>query len=194
MRFFLHTLLEQVYLSWEDELPWKRGRSGGAPTRSRSLDLYTRLAPDQGRPENECGLVSVQEDLFQRYLREIDQAEALRRDRRLVEFLGRWRRCPGLPVLLKLLPRGARLQLIACEWTSEGTCFDVYLADSPRLVYLNPLLLALFPWREIDGVKRLLMPFTGATRRVGDLLMWALEARLWGAEEEVPVYTYDLEY
>lgn len=194
LRFFLHTLLKQIYLSWENELPWKRVRPDGLPTRTRSLDLYTQLAPDQGHPENECGLVPVQEDLFRRYLREIDRAAALHHDRQLVEFLGRWRRCPGLPVLLKLLPRGARLHLIACEWTSEGTCFDVYLVGSPRLVYLNPLLLVLFPWREIDGVKRLLMPFTGATRWVGELLVWTLEARLWGAGEEVPIYTYDLEY
>lgn len=118
-------------------------------------------------------------------MREVDAAFAEQADLHLVAYAR----------LLTLLPREARLHLVACEWTEEGQFFDVYRAFGPRepLIYLNPSLTSLLPWRQIDGQPRLLVPVPGTTSEASEWLTQAIAVRVWGPDH-APVYAYDLSY
>lgn len=193
MRYFWHEVFHQISIHLQDELIWRHTLPDGTPTRSRNLHCYARQFPDQGHPECECGLIPVQEAMFQCFLREVEEVFAAQADPQLVAYAQRIASTPSLPQLLTLLPRWAKLHLVACEWTAEGTCFDVYRVVGPDdpLLYLNPHLTALLPWREIDGQPRLLAPGEGTTSEASAWLVQALAVRLWGTDH-APTYAYDL--
>lgn len=195
MRYFWHRVLQQVYIHLQDELLWQWRELDGSLTRWLNLHCYVRQFPDQGHPERECGLVPVQEAMFLGYLLEVDAAFAERADPHLVAYTRRIARYPSLPQLLKLLPRWAKLHLVACEWSEEGTLFDVYRVSGPcdPLFYLNPSLIPLLPWREIDGIPRLLVPGPCTSAEASEWLTRAIAVRLWGADN-APLYAYELAY
>lgn len=181
--YFWHCVLQQIYLHLSDELIWHHTLPGGTPTRSRNLHCLARQFPDQGHPESECGLIPVQEAMFQCFLREVDVAFAEQADPHLVAYAR----------LLTLLPRGTRLHVVACEWTEEGQFFDVYRVSESGgpWVYLNPSLTSILPWREIDGQPRLLVPLAGTPSEGSAWLVQALAVRLWGTNY-APTSAYEL--
>lgn len=64
MRFFLHEALRQISIHLQDELLGHQTLPDGSSTRYRNLHCLARQFPDQGHPEQECGLIPVQEALF----------------------------------------------------------------------------------------------------------------------------------
>ena len=104
-------------------------------------------------------------------------------------------RSPALAHLQALLPPGATLLLVDCPGAPSGSqCFDVYLdsASGAKLIYLNPLLVPLFPTCQLDGATRILVPFSGKTWHGGTLLVRALAVRVWGEQAEA-TYPFELE-
>lgn len=185
MRFFWHDVLRQISIHVSDELIWHHTLPDGSATRYRNLHCLARQFPDQGHPAQECGLIPVQEAMFESYLHEVDIGFAEQADPHLVAYAQ----------LLSLLPCEARLHLIACEWTKEGQFFDVYRVLGPEepMVYLNPSLASILPWREIDGQPRLLVPAPGTSSEASAWLTQAIAVRVWGPDH-APVYAYDLSY
>ncbi len=194
MRFYIHRVLQQIYASLADPPVWKGTRPDGAVSRHRCLHLYARLAPDQGRPVHECGLIPVYEAMVTAYLTEIEPGQAHRYDPGLVDYLFRLCTCPALPTLQRLLSPGARLHLVDYGPSEDGRAFDVYLvpASSTRILYLNPLLASLLPVQQREGTARLLAPLSGEAVHSGMLLAQAIAARVWGERETAPPFVFEI--
>ncbi len=167
----------------------------GSPTRFLNLHMYARHAPEQGYPENECGLVPVQEAMFTAFMKEVSLQEAAQADLHLVQYVQRIAAYPSLPRLLSYMPCWTKLLLRECNDTHSSHLFDVYRVQGPeeKLICITPLLAPLFECREYDGRIRLLVPLRGTSQEAGAWLVQAIEVRLWGTREHAPAYAYKVE-
>lgn len=197
LRFFRHEVLQQVYALVQPtpDLPWHTASPDGSPTRFLNLHMYARTAPDQGHPESECGLLAVQEAMFTAYLKEVPLREAALADLHLVEYAQRIAGYSLLPQVLALMPRWTKLFLMECDLTDSYHLFDVYRVQGPKekLVCLTPLLTPLFESKDYEGRPHLLVPLRGTYQEAGDVLVQALEIRLWGTRDHAPTYAYEVE-
>jgi hypothetical protein len=199
LRFYLHVMLQQIYVSFGQQQPeWRSTLPDGSRAPTRCVHLYARLAPDQGIPALECGQIPVYEAMFQAYLKEIPAEQAHRIDSSLVEYCVRAQMYPALHMLQTLLSPGAQLHLVDCGATEDGCrLFDVYLvpaASNAKFVYLNPVLTQFFPTRMLDGGQRILVPFSLDAFSGGVLLAYALAARVWGEREVAPAFAFEVAY
>lgn len=196
LRFFHHEVLQQVYALVQPtpDLQWRTIYPNGAPTRFLNLHLYTRQAPDLGRPENECGLVPVQEAMFTAFMKEISLQQAARADLHLVQYVQRIAAYPSLPHVLSQMPCWAKLLLVECNATDTYHLFDVYRVQEPKekLVCLTSLLAQMFECKNYGGQPRVIVPLRGTSQEAGSLLVQAIEIRLWGTREHAPTYAYEV--
>lgn len=194
MRCFYHLALQQIYILAQTELVWKRTYPDGSPTRFRNLHLWARQAPDLDHPEQECGLVPVQEAMFRGYMEEISLEEAFQADKRLVAYGQRIAAYPSLPQVLTHFPPWSKLYLVECEYTDRHHLFDVYRMEGEHqtLIYLTPLLTPIIPSQEFDGRLRLRVPIATHHEAAGAWLVWAIQVRLWGSVQHAPAYTYEV--
>lgn len=197
LRFFFHVVLHQVYALVQptSALEWRTIYPDGSPTRFANLHMYARLAPNQGKPETECGIVPVQEAMFTSFMREIPLQEAAQADLHLVQYAQRIAECPSLPRLLSQIPRWTKLFLVECCSTDSGYLFDVYRVQGPeeKMVYLTPLLASALPSCEFEERPCLLVPFRGYTyQEAGSFLVQAIEVCLWGTRAHAPAYAYEV--
>lgn len=197
LRFFFHSALQQVYALVQStpDLQWHAAYPDGARTRFLNLHMYARQAVDAGYPENECGLVPVQEAMFTALMKEVSLQQAAQADLRLVQYTQRIAAYPLLPQVLSHMPRWTKLFLMECDYTDSHHLFDVYRVQEPEeeLVYLTPLLAQMFECQEYDGRPRLLVPLRGTYQEAGAWLVQAIEVRLWGERAHAPAYAYEVE-
>ncbi|HEU5381610.1 MAG TPA: hypothetical protein VFV38_39820 [Ktedonobacteraceae bacterium] len=198
MHFYLHIVLRQIYVCLSRQPEWVSTLPNGSRAPSRCTHMYARLAPDQGQPARECGPIPVFEAMFQTFLKEVSPEQAHQVDPSLVEYSVRAQSYPSLHTLQLLVSPGAQLHLVDCGQT-EDRCllFDVYLVPAvshAKFVYLNPMLVHLFPTRILDGVRRVLVPFPREEFVGGILLAHALAARIWGEQERAPAFTFEIAY
>lgn len=195
MRFFQHTiLLKQVYISGEDYLVWRWTMPDRTPTRTCNIHLYCRLAPDQAKPEQECGIEPLSFEVFQAFLEEISFQQAYRHDPRLVDYVSRLVAYPNLPLILRQIPRRSLLRLVSSATSPTEEFFEVFLVATPETALsaplpLNPLLEPLLPWKEIGGTKYLAVPCPNHLGLASRVLILALERCLYGVHTS-PVYSY----
>lgn len=92
--------------------------------------------------------------------------------------------------VLRLLPKGSSLSLVACASTPTDELFDVYRhVPGQRLMYLNPLLEDLLPMKEINGVRHVAVPCSTDLCLASRMLVLALERCLWGIHAS-PSFNY----
>lgn len=196
MLYFQHILSGEVLVSTPDHLVWRWTHPNHTPTRTRSVHLWTRQAPDQGHPEQECALEAISHVHLATFLEEISFRQAYHLDPHLVEYIGRVGVYPRLPTVLRQLPPGSYLRLVACACSREEEFFEIYRVDDAleqHLTYLNPLLEPLLPWKEIDGVRRFVVPCPTHVGLASRMLVLALERCLWGINA-LPTYSYAYGY
>lgn len=187
MRYFHHRILHMLYLSPQDVLSWRWVLPDGTSTHVRHVHLYTRTAPDQGCPIEECGVVPVAAAMFEGYLEELTFQQAYRLDPRLVDVVTRLQHYPGVATLLRWVSHASSLLLVACARSQEEILFDVYLmvpseTDQQRAqrLWLNPLLTGMLPCTEVNGKCYVVIPCADNPHLASLMLALALERCLWG--------------
>ena len=86
MRFYYHMLLEQLYISLDQELTWHFFLPDGTLTRWPNLHMARRVAPCSGNTVNECAIGEVRKCMFTAYMREISVSKAAQIDPALVAY------------------------------------------------------------------------------------------------------------
>lgn len=214
MRFYVHRLLRQVYVSIDQATPkWKHSLPNGGPAREQCVHLYARLAPEQGEPDRECGIVPIFEETFRGYFMEVSPSDARQIDPELVAHVNEIaRHQQNLARLRYMLPITATLYLIDFGENTRGVLYDVYRKDclfetrkslgrfheqSTPMLYLTEFLhwTGILPTCQLNGAPRVLIPFSPeAGWHSEKLLAQALMARIWGGESESTPYQFEVTY
>ncbi len=195
MRFFQHLSSGALFVSSADALIWHLIRPDQTRTRQRTLHLWTRTpAAGPGATHDDYSLQAVSAQQMEEELREISFAQAFARAPYLLDYVERVSRFPQLPFLWHHLPRGSTLHLLSCARSATEHYFEIYRqGEDSHLLYLNPLLEPLLPWQEIAGARLLAVPGLGSLALSSQMLVLALERRLWGIHQG-PAYRYAYGY